>query len=69
LPLVDARRALLQRLFDHAPLFPPASMSLPDALDEDRRARAGPDAWMLLDGRRAGAAELATAVFGELGFV
>jgi hypothetical protein len=40
LPLVDARRALLQRLFDHAPLFPPASMSLPDALEEDRRAQA-----------------------------
>jgi hypothetical protein len=47
LPLVDARRALLQRLFDHAPLFPPASMSLPDALDEDRRAQASPDAWLL----------------------
>ena len=38
--VVDARRALLQRLFDHAPLFPPASMSLPDALEEDRRALA-----------------------------
>jgi hypothetical protein len=47
LPLVDARRALLQRLFDHAPLFPPASMSLPDALEEDRRAQAGTDAWLL----------------------
>jgi hypothetical protein len=47
LPLVDARRALLQRLFDHAPLFPPASMSLPDALEQDRRAQAGADAWLL----------------------
>jgi hypothetical protein len=47
LRLVDARRALLQRLFDHAPLFPPASMSLPDALEEDRRAQADPDAWLL----------------------
>jgi len=47
LPLVDARRALLQRLFDHAPLFPPASMSLPDALEEDRLAQAGTDAWLL----------------------
>jgi hypothetical protein len=47
LPLVDARRALLQRLFDHAPLFPPANMTLPDALAEDRRARASPDAWLL----------------------
>jgi len=47
LPLVDARNALLARLFDHAPLFPPASMSLPDALAEDERARESADAWML----------------------
>jgi len=47
LPLVDARRALLGRLFDHAPLFPPASMTLPDALAEDDRARASGHAWML----------------------
>ncbi len=47
MPLVDARRALLQRLFDHAPLFPPARMSLPDALAEDRRAQASLDAWLL----------------------
>jgi hypothetical protein len=47
LPLVDARRALLTRLFDHAPLFPPASMSLPDALAEDERAQASEDAWLL----------------------
>jgi hypothetical protein len=30
---------VLERLIDHAALFPPASMSLPDALAEDRRAR------------------------------
>jgi len=47
LPLVDARRALLSRLFDHAPMFPPAAMSLPDALAEDERAQASPDAWLL----------------------
>jgi len=47
LPAVDARRALLTGLFDHAPLFPPASMSLPDALEEDRRAQASEHAWML----------------------
>jgi hypothetical protein len=47
LPLVDARHALLGRLFDHAPLFPPASMSLPDALAEDERAQASGDAWLL----------------------
>jgi hypothetical protein len=43
----DARSALLGRLIDHAPLFPPASMSLPDAAAEDRRARESPYAWML----------------------
>lgn len=47
MPLVDARRALLTGLFDHAPLFPPASMALPDALAEDRRAQASEHAWML----------------------
>lgn len=36
---VDARVVLLERLIDHAPLFPPASMALPEALEEDRRAR------------------------------
>ena len=47
LPLVDARHALLSRIFDHAPLFPPASMSLPDALAEDQRAQESADAWIL----------------------
>ena len=47
MPLVDARHALLIRLFDHAPMFPPAAMSLPDALAEDERARASADAWLL----------------------
>jgi hypothetical protein len=44
---VDARRALLTGLFDHAAMFPPASMSLPDALAEDDRARASEHAWLL----------------------
>jgi hypothetical protein len=35
----DARTALLRGLIDHAPLFPPASLDLPAALAEDRRAR------------------------------
>ena len=35
----DARVALLEGLIDHAPLFPPASLELPEALEEDRRAR------------------------------
>jgi hypothetical protein len=43
----DARRALLTRFFDHAPLFPPASLPPAEALAEDRRARASEHAWML----------------------
>jgi hypothetical protein len=39
--------AALTALIDHAPTFPPASLSTLDALDEDRRARAGEQAWML----------------------
>ena len=35
---------MLARLIDHAALFPPASMSLEDALAEDREARASPHA-------------------------
>jgi hypothetical protein len=43
----DARVALLERLIDHAPLFPPASLELPEALAEDRRARESPSAFAL----------------------
>lgn len=43
----DARRAALRALIDHAPLFPPASLPVPDALAEDRRARASEHAWLL----------------------
>jgi hypothetical protein len=43
----DPPSALLGRLIDHAALFPPASMSVPDAAAEDRRARASAYAWML----------------------
>jgi hypothetical protein len=38
---------VLERLIDHAALFPPASMSLPDALDEDRHARESPYGWIV----------------------
>jgi hypothetical protein len=38
---------VLDRLIDHAALFPPASMSLPDALAEDRAARESAYAHML----------------------
>lgn len=44
---MDARVALLERLIDHAPLFPPASMSVPEALVEDRRARESPASFAL----------------------
>jgi hypothetical protein len=44
---VNAKQALLGRLIDHAALFPPASMAMPDALDADRRARATEHAWIL----------------------
>jgi len=43
----DARVTLLSRLIDHAPLFPPASMGLSDALAEDARARESRDTFML----------------------
>jgi hypothetical protein len=44
---VDARRALLGSLIDHAPLFPPASLPVAEALEEDRRARASEHSWLL----------------------
>jgi hypothetical protein len=44
---VSARRALLERLIDHAALFPPASLPMDAALEADRRARASSEAWML----------------------
>jgi hypothetical protein len=43
----DARVALLERLIDHAPTFPPASLPPVDALAEDRRARASEHAFVL----------------------
>jgi hypothetical protein len=42
-----ARRALFDRLIDHAALFPPASLEMDAALAVDRLARATPEAWML----------------------
>jgi hypothetical protein len=38
---------VLERLIDHAALFPPASMTLPDALDEDRQARESEYGWIV----------------------
>ena len=48
LPLIiDARRAALAGLLDHAALFPPACMTMADALAEDARVRAGADSWLV----------------------
>jgi hypothetical protein len=45
---VDALHwALLEGLIDHAALFPPASMTMRDALAEDRAARNSEYAWIL----------------------
>jgi hypothetical protein len=43
----DARRVLLAQLIDHAPLFPPASLPLDEALAEDRRVRAADYGWLV----------------------
>ena len=45
--VADACCAALGVLIDHAALFPPASMSLEDALSEDARVRAAPEAWLV----------------------
>lgn len=42
-----ARHALLGGLIDHAALFPPASLPLPEALVEDARVRAGTEGWLV----------------------
>jgi hypothetical protein len=42
-----ALRALLERLIDHAALFPPAAMPMEEALSEDRAARESDYAWMI----------------------
>jgi hypothetical protein len=43
----DARRALLERLIDHAPMFPPAQLPLDAALADHEAARASDAAWMV----------------------
>jgi hypothetical protein len=46
-PSTDVRHALLARLIDHAALFPPASMSVEDALTEEGRLRASLEGWIV----------------------
>ena len=43
----DARRALLERLIDHAALFPPASHGMERALELHRAAQSGAERWLL----------------------
>ena len=43
----SARRALLAGLIDHAPLFPPASLPLAEALEDHRRAHTSPHSWLV----------------------
>jgi hypothetical protein len=43
----DVRSALLSRLIDHAPQFPPAGLALPAAVAEDERARESRHAFAL----------------------
>ena len=45
--LIDGRTALLEGVIDYAGLFPPASLTLEEAVAEYREARTGPHAWML----------------------
>jgi hypothetical protein len=44
---VTAARALFGRLIDHAPTFPPAQLPVAEAIEEDRRARASEEGWIL----------------------
>lgn len=44
---MSAARALFGRLIDHAPTFPPAQLPVDEAIEEDRRARAGDESWIL----------------------
>ena len=46
--------ALFARLIDHAPLFPPARLPLPEALAEHRAAVAGPYGWIVASLRLPG---------------
>ena len=43
----EGTAAITEHLIDHAALFPPASMSMEDALAEDHRVRSGPEGWLV----------------------
>ena len=44
---MSAARTLFARLIDHAPTFPPAQLPVAEAIEEDRRARASEESWIL----------------------
>ncbi|GMQ92901.1 MAG: hypothetical protein BMS9Abin12_0378 [Acidimicrobiia bacterium] len=44
--VLDARTAAFAALIDYAGLFPPASLSMSDAVDSYRSVRSGPTAWI-----------------------
>jgi len=43
----ESLRALLTNLVDYAGLYPPAALSLPEALDNYKRYLASPESWIL----------------------
>lgn len=45
--VISSLKALLHEIIDYAGLFPPAGLSLDEALPSFARYRTGPDAWML----------------------
>ncbi len=45
--MTAAARALLESVIDYAGLFPPAGLSMRDAVDRFAAARLGPHGWML----------------------
>jgi hypothetical protein len=60
---VSASHALLGRLIDHAPTFPPAELPVDEAIEEDRRARRCDESWLL--GRLAWPASKLADLGGE----
>lgn len=47
MPVTPGLDAFLRRIVDYAGMFPPASLSLEQAIRNDAEYRSGPDAWML----------------------
>jgi hypothetical protein len=69
--MTGSLRALLSGAIDYAGLFPPASLSFEAAIEQFRRYRSGPNAWMLgsFIVPAAGLSELAATYTVEDGFL